>query len=69
MLKPEQVPDMVARDAAYAFYNATGPTVVDDWKSAVAAAINGWPGMDVRPTFAPTRVILPLSQEDTNAEA
>jgi hypothetical protein len=32
-------------------------------RAAIAAAINTWPGMEVRPTFNPSRIILPLAQE------
>ena len=44
MLKPEQIPDEVVEAARYAFHNATGPTVADDWHVAIAAALNVWPG-------------------------
>ena len=65
MLKPEQVPDKVARDAAYAFYNAVGPTVVDDWKTAIAAALNAWPGVGIEVARDESEdIILPLPQED-----
>jgi hypothetical protein len=29
----------------------------------IAAAINAWQGMEMRPTFNPSRIILPLPQE------
>ena len=45
MLKPEQVSEAVAKAAWTAFYNATGPTVADDWRAAIAAALNAWPGI------------------------
>ena len=63
MLKPEQIPDEVVEAARYAFHNATGPTVADDWHVAIAAALNAWPGGVCRPTFGPSRIILPLPQE------
>ena len=63
MLKPEQIPDEVVEAARYAFHNATGPTVADDWHVAIAAAINAWPDAEARPTFGPSRIILPLPQE------
>lgn len=48
MIKPDMIPDKVARGAAYAFYNAdTGLGIVDDWKTAIAAALNAWPSAAV----------------------
>lgn len=32
-------------------------------RAAIAAALNAWQGMEIRPTFNPTRIILPLSHE------
>lgn len=32
-------------------------------RAAIAAGINAWPDMEVRPTFNPSRIILPLPQE------
>lgn len=46
MIKPHQIPDEVVKVAANAFYNATGPTSRDDWREAIAAAINAWPGWE-----------------------
>lgn len=62
MLKPEQVPDAVVKafDEEYLFGEG-------DWKrNCLAAAINAWPGMDARPTFGPSRIILPLTQEKSD---
>ena len=44
MLKPEHVPDVVvaaARDA----WLMSDVNAKEDWRSAIAAAINAWPGM------------------------
>lgn len=34
-----------------------------DARAAIVAAINAWPGVDFRPTFGPSRITLPLTQE------
>jgi len=39
---------------------------VDHARAAIAAALNAWPDMEVRPTFNPSRIILPLPQENPN---
>jgi len=33
-------------------------------RASIAAALNAWPGVDARPTFGPSRIILPLTQEN-----
>jgi hypothetical protein len=43
MIRPDQIPDEVVEAAIYGFYNATGPKTKDDWRSAIAAALNAWP--------------------------
>jgi hypothetical protein len=63
MIKPAQIPDEVVKAARHAFYNATGPTISDDWRTALAAGLSAWPEMECRPTFTPSRIILPLTQE------
>lgn len=45
MINAKQIPDEVVEAARYAFHNATGPTVADDWHVALAAALNAWPGI------------------------
>ena len=32
-------------------------------RASIAAALNAWPGVEIRPTFEPSRVILPLPTE------
>ena len=32
-------------------------------RASIAAALNAWPEMSARPTFGPSRIILPLPQE------
>lgn len=57
MIKPEHVPDEATNALLMALRLRKGG------KEAIAAAINAWPGMECRPTFGPSRVILPLSQD------
>ena len=33
-------------------------------RASIAAALSAWPGVDARPTFGPSRIILPLTQEN-----
>ena len=51
MLKPEQVPDEVARIADEAYYDTAGdnPTMSDEdvMKRAISAALNAWTGAAV----------------------
>ena len=75
MIKPEQIPDEVVEAAAKAAYENQRTRKWDrcgyvgqqqlrrDARAAIAAAINAWPGMEERPTFEPSRIILPLLQE------
>jgi hypothetical protein len=35
-------------------------------RAAIAAALNAWPEVECRPTFTPSRIILPLAQETDN---
>jgi hypothetical protein len=69
MMKPDQVSEAVAKAAWTAFYNATGPTVADDWRAAIAAALNAWPGMHIHEWQRPwlggmsgTDLIIPLTE-------
>jgi hypothetical protein len=68
MIKPEQIPDEVVEAAAKSISEFSEP--IDKWRyhipearDAIAAAINAWPGMECRPTFTPSRIILPLAEE------
>jgi hypothetical protein len=69
MIDPKQIPDEVVEAAIYGFYNATGPKTKDDWRAAIAAAINAWPGMvqhppdELDPIINPDRIVLPFPQE------
>ena len=44
MIKPEQIPDDVVRSARRAWLVADDGAV-NDWRKAIAAAINAWPKM------------------------
>ena len=53
MIKPDQIPDEVvaALQRAHGFHISP---------QALATALNAWPDMECRPTFEPSRIILPL---------
>lgn len=74
MIRADQIPDEVVEAAAQAAWKlkdqrlweilkATQPDWKDKARETIAAIINAWPGMDCRPTFGPSRIILPLPQE------
>lgn len=68
MIKHEQIPDEVVKAARHAFYTATGPTISDDWRAALIAGLEAWPGRfsgNAWPDLAPT-IVLPLTQENNN---
>lgn len=43
MIKPEQIPDEVVEAAREAWLRSD-VNARDDWRAAIAAAINAWPG-------------------------
>lgn len=67
------IPDEVVEAAAMAFAYHEGYTwgssgldhdaILETARAAIFAALNAWQGMEMRPTFNPTRIILPLVQE------
>lgn len=66
MIKPEQIPDEVVKAARHAFYNATGPTISDDWRTALTAGLAAWPGLRMMvdiDTGDDAALKLPLTQE------
>ena len=69
MIDPKQIPDDVEEAAASEYTaqiykgNATTAEFRAAVRSAIAAALNAWQGMEMRPTFNPSRIILPLSHE------
>jgi hypothetical protein len=67
MIRPEDIPPEVVEAARYAFHNATGPTVADDWHVAIAAAINAWPEAQfscLTVEVPGRKIILPLPQKE-----
>ena len=58
MIRPDQIPDEVVEAFVHAQYG-TGMTHPE----VIAFALNAWPDVEVRPTFNPNRIILPLSHE------
>jgi len=69
MIKSDQISDDVVEAAASEYTaqiykgNATTAEFRAAVRSAIAAALNAWQGMEMRPTFNPSRIILPLPQE------
>ena len=65
MIKPEQVPDEVMHALSLRLdYVATK----QEWRAAIAAAINAWPGMYTRadePDATDTAIILPMPPESS----
>jgi hypothetical protein len=62
MIRAEQIPDEVAWKLHDKLWKVGGPSV-DEVRAALAVALNAWPEMSARPTFGPSRIILPLTQE------
>ena len=64
MLKAEQVPDEAYRAWREAFFSDSGG------RAAIAAAINAWPGIEVRQMYSGwarmQSIILPLPTENSN---
>jgi len=77
MIRAEQIPDEVVKAAARALADDAKlnwgdiPYAHDvmrgEARAAIAAALNAWPGMECRPTFVQSRLmlILPLPQKDS----
>lgn len=66
MIRPDQIPDEVVEVVARLYEQKWG--LKDHWlaRDAIAAAINAWPDVEMRPTFNPSRIILPLTKDNTN---
>jgi hypothetical protein len=63
MIKPEQIPD----EAVDAMLESIGSFFCRaQARAALTAGLAAWPGMECRPTFTPSRIILPLTQENNN---
>ena len=69
MIKSEQIPDVVIGAARKAWL-VSDDGAVNDWRKAVAAAINAWPGADKEHAGVCCNpkgsIILPLPQEPKN---
>jgi len=67
MIDPKQIPDEAVAAAREALYLSAGPTYDDDWRSALAAALNAWPWAETRVedwhTPPETVLILPLPKD------
>ena len=62
MIKPEQIPDRVVNEARKAWLTSDDGAV-NDWRKAIAAAINAWPGMEFECNATEEWAVLPLPQE------
>lgn len=70
MIDPKQIPDEVVEAALHAYdmsFKNDYTTGEQDIAAAIAAALNAWPGVDCRPTFGPSRIVLPLPQKEGDA--
>ena len=63
MIDPKQIPDQAWHTAMSTYHKTIKKRPGSAWQEAIAAALNAWQGMEMRPTFNPSRVILPLSHE------
>ena len=69
MIDPKQIPDEVVEAALHAYdmsFKNDYTTGEQDIAAAIVAALNAWPGVDCRPTFGPSRIVLPLPQDKVN---
>lgn len=74
MIKPEQIPDEVIEEARKAWL-ASDDGAVNDWRKAIAAAINAWATKEHRAVMGEARdevglwypaIFLPLPREKSN---
>ena len=69
MINPEQIPEEVLRalcasmGCEWVMQDKEDQIII---RRHISAAINAWPEMECRPTFTPSRIILPLTQEKKN---
>ena len=66
MIDHKMIPDEVFKAAREAYLEGEAH-ITNNIRAAVVAALNAWPGVDCRPTFGPSRIILPLPQKDGDA--
>lgn len=70
MIKPDQIPDEVVQTAREAWLRSD-VNAIEDWRVAIAAALNAWPGSEFvyrQPhrravSYSKPAIILPLPQE------
>lgn len=64
MIDPKMIPDEVVEELHAIFADDFGTLIPKgSCRAAITAALVAWPGVDCRPTFGPSRIILPLPQE------
>jgi len=65
---PREVVEAAARKYAYCAGYTWGSSGLDhdairnDAKTIILAGLKAWPGMACRPTFGPSRIILPMQE-------
>ena len=73
MIKPEMIPNEVVQAAREAWLRSD-VSAKEDWRVAIAAALNAWPGSEyvykqphrLSVSYSNPAIILPLPQENTN---
>jgi hypothetical protein len=55
--------DMVTRQIWDTMHISEKTRLLKKARAVLAAGLAAWPGMECRPTFTPSRIILPLTQE------
>jgi hypothetical protein len=71
MIRPEQIPDEVIKAAISAYDYASSDvytTAEQDMATAIAAALNAWPGRALAGYAGETCHILPLPQEKSDGK-
>ena len=68
MIRADQIPPEVVEAGRVAWLESASDysRLDDSIRAAIAAAINAWPEMETRPTFYPTRIILPFLKENSD---
>ena len=67
MIKPEQVPYNVTREALTAWMGSEG-TIMSAMENAIAAALNAWPGMGRDWSNDEEIIALPLPPQEASDE-
>lgn len=66
MIDPKQIPDEVVEAMRESITDTVMFINEKEARAAIVATLNAWPEMELRPTFNPSRIILPLTQESPN---